>query len=303
MKQSIVKKVALGLLVLVFIVSAVGCGAPKEQAMDMGGIYENSSDGMNSGNSELADTELPDVNLEGNQGQNQISERKIIENVELTVETKAFDAFMKKIEEQIASLGGYVESSNVHGREMDSYDNRSANMVIRIPADSSKNFSQYISENSVVIHRAVNTEDVTLQYVDTESRLKALRAEKEAFEKLLKNADKVEDIISVRDKLTDVIYEIESCEATLRTYDNLVSYATVTLWVNEVERTTVVKSQNTWQKIGTNLKNNFVDVWNGIVAIFIFLVSAIPYIIPFAVIGLLVLLIIWRAKKKKRNVE
>ena len=180
MKRNIGKVFAIGLMVIVFALSAMGCGAAEkgDEAYEIGDIYDN---GTGSTSESLSDVTS---DMENPQGQD--TERKIIENIELTVETKEFDAFMKNINEQVANLGGYVERSNVHGREMDSLDERSANMVIRIPADNTPKFSEYVSENGVVVSRAVNTEDVTLQYVDTESRLSALRAEKEALEKLLK---------------------------------------------------------------------------------------------------------------------
>lgn len=299
MKKRVLKLWAIGLVVLTFMMSVCGCGAEKmtdQDVSEFGSISKNTAASLADGDDTFAE-----VDLESAGTQNRAEDRKIIENIELSVETKDFDTLLKQIDEQMTSLGGYVENSDIYGREMDSSDRRSANLVIRIPAENSKAFSNYMSENSVVVSRSVNTQDVTLEYVDMESRVTALRSEKEALEKLLKNAEKVEDIISIREQLTDVIYEIESYESQLRTYDNLVSYATVTIWVEEVERTTVVKEQNAWQKIGTNLKNNFSDVWNGIVAVFVFLVSATPYLLPFAVIAAVVLFIIFSKKKRKKK--
>ena len=227
--------------------------------------------------------------------------RKIIENIDLTVQTKEFDTLLKNINKQITDLGGYVESSNISGREMDADNNRSADMTIRIPAEKSDTFTGFISENSVVVQQGVTTEDVTLQYVDMESRVAALEAEKESLENLLKNATTMTDIIAVRDKLTEVIQRIESYKSQLRVYDNLVAYCTVDLYIYEVERTAVVEKQGTWQQIGTNLKNNFADVWEVLVAIFVFFVSIIPYLIPLAVIAAVVLAILYARKKSRKK--
>lgn len=284
-------------MVLLVSVTSVGCGAEKG-AYDAGLKEESMTVGKENGTA--TDDVMLDVESTGSTGNVQ-ENRKIIENMELSVETKEFSKLLASVEEQISQMGGYIENSNIYGREIDSEENRSAELVVRIPAEKSKDFSGYIAENSVVVHRSVNTEDVTLEYVDMESRVAALRAEKDALEKLLKNAEKVEDIISVRSQLTEVIYEIESYESQLRTYDNLVSYATVTIWIEEVERTTVVEKQNAWQQIGTNLKNNFANMWDGVVAVFVFVISAIPYLIPFGVIAGIILLFIrlWDKKKQK----
>ena len=107
--------------------------------------------------------------------------------------------------------------------------------------------------------------------------------------------------ISVRSQLTNVIHEIEAYESILRTFDNLVDYCTVTIYVNEVDRTTVVEKQTIWQEIGTNLKNNFENVGKGLVAIFVFIISAIPYLIPVAII--LALIIIPRKLKKAKKAK
>lgn len=231
--------------------------------------------------------------------QNLTKGRKIIENIELSLQTKEFTKLLEKIESQIANLGGYVEESSTSGLAPESRGYRNAHLIVRIPAEKSGNFDAFLSENSVVTSRRVTTEDVTLQYVDMESRVKALKIEKEALEEILKNAVTVEEIISVRSQLTNVIYEIESYESKLRTYDNLVDYCTINIYVNEVERTAVVEKQNIWQKIGTNLKNNFENVGFAIVEIFVFLVSAIPYFIPFALILVAIFLPI--KLKKARN--
>lgn len=225
--------------------------------------------------------------------------RKIIENIELSVETKEFDELLKNIKEQIATLGGYIESNNTYGNDIEYDVNRSAEMVVRIPSQKSSEFSGFVSENSVVVSESVTTEDVTLKYVDMESRLSVLRAEKEALEELLKKANTMEDIIKVREQLTTVIQDIESYESQLRTYDNLVDYTTVRLYIEEVERTTVAKEQGVWKRIGQNLANGFDNVKTAIVEIFVFGVSAIPYLIPIIIVGVVVIFIIRISKRNK----
>lgn len=227
--------------------------------------------------------------------------RKIIQNLELSLQTKEFLSLMEKLEKEIADLGGYVEESSTNGLDPDSYRYRSAHLVVRIPVEKSGSFDAFLSENSVVTSRRITTEDVTLQYVDMESRVKALNLEKEALEEILKKAESVEDIIKVRTQLTNVIHEIESYQSKLRTFDNLVDYCTVNIYVNEVERTAVVEKQSIWQKIGTNLVTGFENVGKAMVAIFVFLISAIPYFLPFAVIiALIIILIKVQTKKKKK---
>lgn len=290
---------------LLMILCATSCSSKGASADFQDSYYDqkNESSGSMTEMEEVVEDSASTANGGKINEKNLTQGRKIIENIELSLQTKEFTKLLEKIESQIASLGGYVEESSTSGLAPESRGYRNAHLIVRIPSEKSGNFDAFLSENSVITSRRVTTEDVTLQYVDMESRVKALKIEKEALEEILKNAVTVEEIISVRSQLTNVIYEIESYESKLRTYDNLVDYCTVNIYVNEVERTAIVEKQNIWQKIGTNLKNNFENVGKAIVEIFVFLVSAIPYLIPIALIFVAIFLPIKlkKAKNKKQK--
>ena len=81
--------------------------------------------------------------------------RKIIENIDLSVQTKEFDELIEGLNKKITELGGYIESSNIYGREYDSYNTRNARYTVRIPADKSGNFTDYMSENSVIVNKSI----------------------------------------------------------------------------------------------------------------------------------------------------
>lgn len=284
------------LLCLILAITATSCS--KGASAD---FRDDSSNSKGSASEEMEDA-AEGITAPEATGKELTQGRKIIQNFELSLQTKEFLSLMEKLEKEIAELGGYVEESSTNGLDPDSHGYRSAHLVVRIPADKSNSFNDFVSENSVVTSRRVTTEDVTLQYVDMESRVKALNLEKEALEEILKKAVNVDEIISVRSQLTNVIHEIEAYESKLRTFDNLVDYCTVNIFVNEVERTTVVEKQTIWQEIGTNLKNNFENVGKGLVSLFVFLISAIPYLIPLAAI-LAAIMIPIRIKKKKKAKE
>ncbi len=289
------------ILAAVLLSCLVSCGADNEKAYNA--KYEL-SDGDYLYNEKASEDSI--VSTEASTSVEVAQNRKIIEKIRLSVETVEFDELMNKLETEVADLGGYFEASSISGNSYDSYDRRNAELTIRIPKGSSGKFTSFMSENSTVTNKTVSTDDVTLQYVDTESRLSALNIEKEALENLLAKAKNVEDMISIRQRLTEVIYEIESYQSTLRTYDNLVDFTTVTVNVYEVKKTTIVEEQGTWEKIGTNLKNNFEDVGEGLVAFFVFLVSAIPYLIVIAVIVVVVIVIckaVYRRKMKNKKPE
>lgn len=230
--------------------------------------------------------------------------RKIIETVSLSVQTKEFDALMGKLEEEVQTVGGYIESSAVSGNGFENTGHRYANMTLRVPADKSDEFATFVSKNSTVTNKEISTEDVTLSYVDMESRVSALETEKATLEKLLAEAKTIENVISIQDRLTDVIYEIESYKSKLRTYDNLIDFTTIRIRINEVERVDIVEKQSVWQEIGTNLKRGFENVGKGCVEFFVFIVSSIPYLIVIGVCLAIVFgVVIPYTKKVKKKKE
>ena len=298
MKKQTKKISVLLALLLASAYILAGCGAKETdmEAMNGGAISESFD-----GSGDLLDYEAPEK-IENSSGSSSVStNRKIIERINLRVETKEFDLLLNKLEEELAKLGGYMESSSVSGNSYRYEGNRYANLTVRVPSDKTSGFTTFVSENSTITNKEVSTEDVTLSYVDMESRVSALETEKAALESLLAKAETVDDIIIIRNQLTDVIYEIESYESRLRAYDNLIEYTTISIYISEVERVTVVEEQNIWQEIGDNLKENFEDVGHDLVRAFVFVVSNLPYFMVWAVIISIVIFVVKKVIKKPKN--
>ena len=51
----------------------------------------------------------------------------------------------------------------------------------------------------------------------------------------MEQATNLSDVLQIQNRLTDVIYQIESYESRLRTYDNLIDFTTIDLTIREVE--------------------------------------------------------------------
>lgn len=162
------------------------------------------------------------------------SNRKLIKTVNMSVETREFDKLLDTVNKKVDSLGGYIENSNISGNSYGSTTRRDAYLVARIPSKNLDSFVTLISEKSNVTNKSENAEDVTLQYADMEARKSSLRIEQERLNALLEQADSLENIIELENRLTEVRYELESYESKLRTMDNQVDYSTVNLNVFEV---------------------------------------------------------------------
>lgn len=228
----------------------------------------------------------------------QVAGQKLIKDVTMSVETKEFDDFITDLNHQITSLGGYVESSDISGGSYQ-YDNyRYGNIVARIPADKLDGFVNIVNQKGNVVHTSEQTTDVTLQYVDIESHLKALKLEQETLMNLLEKATSMEDVISIQSQLTQVRYEIESNESQIKTYDNLVNYSTVRIDITEVERETQKESTSFAGEIKIKLSNNLYAIKEGFRSFLIEFIAALPYLVIWGII-IVIAIIIGRKGYKK----
>lgn len=289
------KKAALLLTVVCCLVfTLVGCDSGNYKANKNNYVYSDENATINDGQIETK-SKTESIN---------VSERKIITTINISLETKNFDDLVKSLETKVSDAGGYIETSSISNNSYYGSGTRSAEYKLRIPASKSETVTDFLDENSNITQKNINTDDVTLNYVDTESRVKALQSEKEALEELLKKATTTSDIISIRDQLTNVIYEIESYQSQLRTYDNQVQYTTINVQISEVERITPAESKSTFETIGDNLANGFANVWNFLVNAFVFVISSIPYLLliaAFSVVAVLLVNLIFKRKKNKKQ--
>lgn len=230
-------------------------------------------------------------------------DRKLIRTVKLTTETEDMDALLDRISQRIAELDGYVESREVFsGSAYENYRSRSATLTVRIPAKNLDAFVTHVDGASHIISSSENAEDVTMQYVATESRLKVLKAEEERLLKFLGEAKNVSEMLEIEARLTEVRAELESVTNQLNTYQNLVSYGTVHLNIQEVRQFTEVEEEDPtlWQRIGTGFMNGVRNMGLFLENLLVFVVSAIPYLALPALIAVAILVICRIIIKKRR---
>lgn len=228
--------------------------------------------------------------------------QKLIFTYNYSVETKEFDTFYEKISKKTEQIGGYVESSETYGSAADGV-NRSASLVLRIPADQMNQMLSLLDSDSNVTYQSRSSENVTLRYVDMESHLKALRIEQETLLQLLETAEKLKDVIKLHSQLTQIRYEIESYESQLRMYDNQIEYSTLYLDISEVQRETTVASSKTtfFEEVSNLFSDNLYGVGQWLRSAVIWLIGSLPVLLPLVVIVIAIVLFLVKKHKSIRN--
>lgn len=224
--------------------------------------------------------------------------RKWIITVNLSAETEDLDAAAAALDEKITALNGYVEDQRIYnGSTYSSRRYRSANLTIRIPAEDVDKFTDEVGGIANVVSQEKNLEDVTLQYVATESRLTALETEEARLLELLAQAENMSDLLEIEERLTDVRYELESYASQKRLYDNQIDYATIYLNIEEVQEYTPVEEPTLWERLSGGFTDSLKGLGEGAVDLLVWIVTSSPYLVVFVGITLVVLLLIKRARK------
>ena len=227
---------------------------------------------------------------------------KIIRTFQMNVETQEFDTLINTLDAEINRLQGYVESSQISGRSFyDSEGTRLASITARIPRDKVDEFVNMVGDKANVVNKQEATENVSLAYADIESRKKALEIEQERLFAILDKADKLENIITLESRLSDIRYELQNYETTLLTYDNQVEYSTVNLSVQEVEKLTPAVEVK--QTVGTRMKNGLSNTMyrlgEGGKDFLVWFVVNLPYLIIWTLIIAAIALISRKIYKKR----
>ena len=113
-------------------------------------------------------------------------------------------------------------------------------------------------------------------------------------------------MIAIESRLSEVRYKLESQASQLRTFDNLVDYATVYLRISEVTKYTEPEPEKYWDRVKRSFSEGIADLVEGLQNFFVGFVGALPGLVLFIIIVALVIVIarvIVKAGNKKREAK
>jgi hypothetical protein len=146
-------------------------------------------------------------------------------------------------------------------------------------------------------------EDITLQYVDTAARVSALETEQTRLLELLAAAEDLSEILEIEKRLSEVSYMLESHASQLRTYDNLVDYATVHLNLREVTQLTPTDEPTVWERISRGFGETLDDLWNNTTNFFVWFIVNLPRLVIWAGVVTAIALLSRKLRRKVRTMK
>ncbi|MBU2561034.1 MAG: DUF4349 domain-containing protein [Nanoarchaeota archaeon] len=215
-------------------------------------------------------------------------ELKIIRNAQMNLEVEDHFLASQKVEAYARKYGGYVSNSDARA---DDNSRHSGTVTIRVPEI---HFDAVIAELSLLGEiQSKNTDgsDVTEQYIDLQARINNSKAHEAMLVKMYQNATNVNEMMNVERELSRVRGEIERMQGQLRYMDNRVEMSTITAYL--YEPAPVVKQWGIWQSVKNALNHSLATLrW---------MIELIGWLLPLAVVGTLIgLLVRWSVRKSRR---
>lgn len=216
-------------------------------------------------------------------------EPKIIKSGNLTFESKDLNANVKEIERLIDNYKVRIIENSGNNSE---FRNEKI-FFLNIPSDK---YEYFIKELERILgepeYKHINSQDITVQYIDSEARMTSKKKLEERYLELLNRANSVSEIMEIERELANLRAEIESYQNVLKTYDSQIKYSSLRLTIYQKN----VKSKNTaW---GDKFAQSFSRGWEYFIWFFVGLFSLWPFFILGTVI---VILVIKLSARRKRN--
>ena len=212
---------------------------------------------------------------------------KLIFRAWMHLQTLDFAQAESELNRLVEQYNGYFESVYTdNGSYYADYSRLSGSYTVRVPAANYDKFLSAIGNTCHVVSLNKTTEDIGLQYSDTQMRLETVKAKQERLLALMKQATEMADIIELESAISDCQYEIDCLTSTMNRYDSLIGYSTVNIELEQVERlgSAITDEETFWQRLANNFKEGLEDFGYGI--------EDLAYWIAYNIVGIIIFIAI-----------
>lgn len=231
-------------------------------------------------------------------------EKKIVRTADLTLATTAFDTDEAAVRQLVESHGGYVESLYQYG-DGSPGSLRRLSFSLRIPTENLDAFLSGAAGIGRVTARGESAVDKTVEYSDTSLRLQTQRDKMDRLQALLAQAENVTDLIEIESEIANTQYQLDSYETSLRGIDRQVERSAVSLTL--VEETPAQTAAGAGVSLGERIASGWEASLEGLGRFFqnmlVFVIMALPVLVPLAVVGVALLVVLRRRKAKAPEAE
>ena len=241
--------------------------------------------------------------LVSSEAQGETTERLVVKRAEMRISVADPAEAMRTVVQWAESMQGYVVNSNQWNSTSDGQTYINASVMVRVPAERLDEMMQKVRDLAAdpktgVLSETVTGEDVTAEYVDSQARLRNLKAAEAQLVELLDQAPDLEYTLDIFRELTEIRSQIEVLEGRIKYLEE--SAALSALSVEFVAEASLQPLQiGPWKPAGVAKEaiQTLVKVAQDVgTALIKFVIIWVPFLLP---IGLIVYFVRKGAKKRK----
>ena len=220
------------------------------------------------------------------------TQRLIIQTASVQLETESFDSAVSNLRSIPSVFGGYTQSERLFTVNRQ----QRFEIVIRVPAADFENALNQIEQ--IAFSRSINVsaEDVTDQFYDMSARLETRLIEEERILALIDQTNTLRELLDLESRLSSTRLQIERYRTSLADLAGRITYSTIHVHLFDMEETYEAIAAATF---GERIGGAFGSSIDGTISVFQFLIVVLAgAIIPLTIISPLIILLVFRYRKK-----
>lgn len=273
-----------------------------------------SGDQAETGNqAETSDQKLVDGTTDANGNKIKLVEEKLVYRCQLDIETKNYAEDKENLMKLISEYEGIIQNSNEYDSDDYWYSSdhvktrgtKTLNLQVRIPSEKYKEFIGTVGTIGKVKRNSQQVDNISYDYYNTQADIEQLKIQEQRLLEMMEQAYTIEDMITVEDRLSEVQNELSKLQTKLVGLDTDVAYSYVDIELEEVFEYSAaeVEKPGFFKRLGKEIVDGFKAMVQIFEDIILFIVGAVPRLIPFAVFGFIVYKIVkvYRRNHKPRK--
>jgi hypothetical protein len=162
-------------------------------------------------------------------------DRKIVQSTSVDLGVEEVGRAFQEIIRVAETNGGFVASSSFSNLN----ESQTADLTVRVPSNRYQDMLAQVRGMGEVKQEASDSSDVTEEYTDLQARLRTFEATERRYLALLAEAETIEEILIVQDRLDGVRAQIEQVQGRINLLDHLTDLATITVHLRPLAAATV----------------------------------------------------------------
>ena len=253
------------------------------------------------------------VESEGNMGPIPIllaseTGRQLVYTTDIIIETTEFMTGQRILLNEVTRLNGHSERTIVNGRHLTMpWVERDATFFLRLPPENLIELIIFIEDHYQLVYLRKEMIDLTIAYERNLSYLDNLREREERLLESLEDEENPRDPADIEQELQDIRRDIQNVEETTVQIDRDVMYSEINIHLSEVilPEKALPEEPEDPLTFGERFSEATGDSLDRLLAMLqgflIFLIAALPVLLPMSILALIALLIYKKSNKKKRN--